>query len=72
MVLVLPCVGTKIEFLKILEQSSLLVSVSIYLMSRFLIMTAHTREFPIVLVIMIMDFTAVKATSADSDITEGC
>lgn len=34
-------------------------------------MTAQTREFPTILVMMSMEVTAVMPTSADSDISEG-
>ena len=43
-----------------------------HLTSRFLIMTAQTREFPTMPVITSMDVTVVMATSAGSDMTEGC
>ena len=41
-----------------------------YLMSRFFLITAQTREFPTILVMISTDVTAVQAISADSDMTE--
>ena len=41
-----------------------------YLMSRFLIMTAQTKVFPMILVMTIRDVTVVMATSAGSDMAE--
>ena len=45
---------------------------SMYLMSRFFLITAQTREFPTILVMISTDVIAVPATSADSDMTERC
>ena len=42
-----------------------------YLMSRFRITTAQTRQFPTMLVMMSMDVTVVMAMSADADMSEG-
>ena len=41
----------------------------LYLMSRFFLITAQTREFPTILVMISTDVTTVTAISADSDIT---
>ena len=38
-------------------------------MSRFFLITAQTREFPTILVMISTDVTTVTAISADSDIT---
>ena len=38
-------------------------------MSRFFLITAQTREFPTILVMISTDVTTVKAISADSDMT---
>ena len=43
-----------------------------YLMSRLFLITAQTREFPTILVMISTDVTAVPAISADSDMTERC
>ena len=43
-----------------------------YLISLFLITTAQTREFPMILVVMSEDVIVVMATSADSDMIGGC
>ena len=40
-----------------------------YLMSRFFLITAQTREFPTILVMISTDVTTVPAISADSDMT---
>ena len=41
------------------------VSMYVYLISRFLFITAQTKEFPTILVIMKIDVTVVTATSVD-------
>jgi len=41
-----------------------------YLISRFFFITAQTKEFPTMLVIMSMTVTVVMATSADSGMAE--
>ena len=41
----------------------------LYLMSRFFLITAQTREFPTILVMISTDVTTVTAISADSDMT---
>ena len=41
-----------------------------YLMSRFFLITAQTREFPTILVMISTDVTAVPAIAADSDMTD--
>ena len=41
-----------------------------YLISRFLLMMAQTREFPTMHVMMSMDVSVVMATSADWDMIE--
>ena len=43
-----------------------------YLISRFLIMTTQTKEFPTILVTISIQVTVVMATSADSDMIEDC
>ena len=43
-----------------------------YLMSRFFLITAQTREFPTILVMISTDVTTVPAISADSDMTKRC
>ena len=43
-----------------------------YFMSRFFLITAQTREFPAILVMISTDVTTVTAISADSDITKRC
>ena len=42
-----------------------------YLISRFLITTAQTKQFPTMHVVMRMEFTVVMAISADRNIAEG-
>ena len=46
--------------------------INMYLMSRFFLITAQTREFPTILVMISTDVTTVLAISADSDMTERC
>ena len=41
-----------------------------YLISRFFFITAQTKEFPTILVMMSMNVTAVMATLADSGMAE--
>ena len=43
-----------------------------YLMSQFFSITAQTREFPTILVMISTDVTTVPAISADCDMTERC
>ena len=51
---------------------SLYYQSSTYLMSWFFFMIAQTIEFPTMSTMMSMEYIAIMATRADSDMSEGC
>ena len=49
----------------------MVLTISVYLISRFLIMTKHTSEFPAMLVMAIKELTVARVISIESNILLG-